>query len=165
MADGTVLPWLRVLSRCPTGREVQGASILGNTLIGLYFSASWSPPCRSFTPILMEAYQTIREQHGTRSFEVVLVPLDTSEDEWRQYTARMPWLTVPLSCREAIIRLFFQFNVSEAPRLVLLNGTGDVVCLNARGGKGFGFGCDPLKAYDRFVILASRPGEAHELSS
>lgn len=34
---------------------------------GLYFSASWCPPCQYFVPILAQGYKAIRETHGTQA--------------------------------------------------------------------------------------------------
>jgi nucleoredoxin len=49
----------------------------------LYFSASWCPPCRAFTPSLVEAYGKIREQFP--EFELVLVNHDQSPEEMEAY--------------------------------------------------------------------------------
>ena len=49
------------------------SSTLKNKYIGLYFSASWCGPCRSFTPELIK----FRNQHA-ENFEVVLVGGDGS---------------------------------------------------------------------------------------
>lgn len=145
--------WLRGdLVRTSTGDEVQGSSLFNYGLIGLFFSASWSPPCQNFTEILAEAWHAIRAQHGERAFELVLVPLDTDEGEWRAYSENMPWLSLPVSSRESIMRLFVHFQVSEIPRLVIVNSSGEVVQSNARGRPhGFGFGCEPLAVYAALV--------------
>mmetsp|Transcript_22706 Transcript_22706/g.53502 ORF Transcript_22706/g.53502 Transcript_22706/m.53502 type:complete len:186 (-) Transcript_22706:163-720(-) len=144
------LTWLRDLIRCDTG-EHAGPQALASTLIGLYFSASWCPPCHYFAPILAQAYKQIRDTHGASSFEVVLIPLDTDENMWQLHMAKMPWMSLPLKNREAIVKLFTTFCVTEAPRLVILDSTGTVIRENARGGEGFGFGCDPLRAYEKLM--------------
>eukprot|EP00439_Symbiodinium_sp_Y106_P055204 s4102_g7.t1 len=129
------LTWLRDLIRCDTG-EHAGPQALASTLIGLYFSASWCPPCHYFAPILAQAYKQIRDTHGASSFEVVLIPLDTDENMWQLHMAKMPWMSLPLKNREAIVKLFTTFCVTEAPRLVILDSTGTVIRENARGGEG-----------------------------
>mmetsp|Transcript_9775 Transcript_9775/g.18154 ORF Transcript_9775/g.18154 Transcript_9775/m.18154 type:complete len:182 (-) Transcript_9775:182-727(-) len=144
------LVWLQTLLRCDTGDPV-GPEVLGSSLICLYFSASWCPPCHYFAPILAQAYKQIRETHGPNSFEVILIPLDTDENMWQLHMAKMPWFSIPLRKREAIVKLFTTFSVVEAPRLVVLDSIGSVICENARGGEGFGFGCNPLRAYDKLM--------------
>lgn len=152
--------WLRGdLVRPSTGDDVQGSSLFNYGLIGLYFSASWSPPCQNFTEIMAEAWHEIRAHHGERAFEIVLVPLDTDEGEWHTYTDSMPWLSLPVSSRESIMRLFVHFQVTEIPRLVIVNSKGEVICSNARGRpNGFGFGCEPLDVYN--ALLHNSAGNA-----
>merc|ERR1711974_430390 len=145
----------------------------GYNIILLYFSASWSPPCRELTPLLIESFHRIRTKRGDSSFEVVLIPLDTDDVEYRKYcqTGPMPWLSVPIANREAVIKLFAYFAVTDAPRLIAIDGDGEVLSTNARGGvgKGFGFGCDPVAAYDYLncireekLLVGGRAGKAAE---
>ncbi|CAE8726651.1 unnamed protein product [Polarella glacialis] len=147
-----ILRWLCELLSCETGKEVSPDSLVSCKLLGLYFSASWCPPCQHFVPILAKGYQQIREQYGAQSFEVVLVPLDSEEANWNTFISKMPWLTIPLSQREAIVRLFTHFEISEAPRLIVIDpSSAEVISDNARGVGGFGFGCDPIAAYERLL--------------
>jgi hypothetical protein len=57
------------------GRAVNPGGLKGK-VVGVYFSANWSPPCRLFSPQLME----FRDANRT-GFEVVLVSLDNSEKD------------------------------------------------------------------------------------
>mmetsp|Transcript_41668 Transcript_41668/g.94028 ORF Transcript_41668/g.94028 Transcript_41668/m.94028 type:complete len:211 (+) Transcript_41668:3-635(+) len=145
---GEVIDWLHRMVRCQGGQDVPGTSLLRDNLIGIYFSASWCPPCQTFTPLLAEAYQKIRTKHGERAFEVVLVPLDTLESQWSEYIKGMPWLSLHPAARECVVRIFMHFDIHQIPTLVVVNAKGEIVSRNARGGQGFGFGCDPLEAYD-----------------
>ncbi|EPB72537.1 hypothetical protein ANCCEY_08373 [Ancylostoma ceylanicum] len=52
-------------------------------MVGLYFSASWCPPCRAFTPKLKRFYEAIKETHP--EFEIVLVSRDKEADELFEY--------------------------------------------------------------------------------
>lgn len=143
-----VLTEPRSLFSCSNMKEVDGSDVVKHQLIGLYFSASWCPPCRDFTQILSEAYKQIRSTHGQDSFEVVLVPLDKERLEWLEYIKGMPWLTFhKTNCQESIVRLFLRFTINKIPRLVIIDGQGEVVCDNARGEQTFGFGMDPLVGY------------------
>jgi thiol-disulfide isomerase/thioredoxin len=47
------------------------AALNGHSVIGLYFSADWCPPCSAFTPVLEKLY-TARKAHGAKQLEVVL---------------------------------------------------------------------------------------------
>ena len=75
----------------------------GKTL-GLYFSASWCPPCASFTPKLKEIVQKLREQD--KNFEIIFISSDKDEDSFKKYSQDMDWLSVPF--KEAATRAVLQ---------------------------------------------------------
>mmetsp|Transcript_4173 Transcript_4173/g.4874 ORF Transcript_4173/g.4874 Transcript_4173/m.4874 type:complete len:234 (+) Transcript_4173:97-798(+) len=49
----------------------------------LYFSAQWCPPCRQFTPLLRNFYETLRDNN--KNVEIVFVSSDNSEDAMMSY--------------------------------------------------------------------------------
>jgi len=49
-----------------------------------YFSAGWCPPCRTFTPRLVNFYKDQKEKNGNR-FEVIFVSSDRSERDMISY--------------------------------------------------------------------------------
>ena len=51
------------------------------------------PPCRSFTPQLVQAYKTLKE--SGQAFEIIFLTSDRSEDGFNEYFKEMPWLAVP----------------------------------------------------------------------
>ena len=53
------------------------------SIVGLYFSAYWCPPCKCFTPILREFYNEINLNE--KRFEVVYVPSDHSIDQYKDH--------------------------------------------------------------------------------
>jgi len=57
------------------------------------------PPCRKFTPKLIEFYKNLKADNnkGGESFELVFVSLDRSEAEYKDYTSDMPWMCTPFS--------------------------------------------------------------------
>lgn len=74
-----------------SGKRLKSESISGDAkYYAFYHSASWCPPCRSFTPKLVEAYN---KQGDKKKFEVILVSSDRSEDAMIAYMndAKMPW--------------------------------------------------------------------------
>ena len=73
-------------------------SLNGKDVVGLYFSAHWCPPCRGFTPKLADAY---KEMIGLgKSFEIVFLSSDKSEDAFKEYYNEMPWLSLPFTKRD-----------------------------------------------------------------
>jgi len=74
----------------PSERKVS-SSILKDKYVGLYFSASWCGPCRSFTPELIK----FRNQHQ-ENFEVVLIGGDGSPKAQSKYMKKyeMLWLAM-----------------------------------------------------------------------
>jgi nucleoredoxin len=104
---------------------VKISSIEGG-IVALYFSASWCPPCRRFTPKLIEAYKELAS-HG-KSFEVVFLSGDQDEEAFNAYFAKMPWLAVPFSDSEGRKGLDERFEVQGIPHLVILDAkTGEVL--------------------------------------
>lgn len=111
------------------GGEVPYTSLAGKTVF-LYFSASWCPSCKGFTPQLMEFY----ENHAKdKNFEVIWVSWDEEEDDYKEYFDKMPWLALPFADRQDKEALSKQFDVQTIPTLVELNAdSGDVLTTKAR---------------------------------
>lgn len=95
--------------------------------IGLYFSAHWCPPCRNFTPKLIEYYN---KRKGKEDLEIVFVSGDNSAEEFSEYFSSMPWLAIPPS-DVRISRLNSRFEVEGIPHLVILDPQGNVLCSSA----------------------------------
>ena len=64
---------------------------LNTEFVGVYFSAHWCPPCRSFTPKLSEFYTKTKEILGPQKFEVIFVSSDNTLEEFNEYFGVMPW--------------------------------------------------------------------------
>jgi nucleoredoxin len=95
-------------------------------LIGLYFSASWCPSCRKFTPQLVEYYNRVSAAHP--EFEIVFVSNDKSAAASESYmrSAQMPWPAVrfdKLAGKEALLR----YAGSGIPCLVVVDRSGKVI--------------------------------------
>ncbi|MBQ7651518.1 MAG: redoxin family protein [Victivallales bacterium] len=102
---------------------------LKDKMVGIYFSAHWCPPCRQFTPKLVE----FRDACAKENFEVVFVSCDHDDKAMKGYMTEtnMKWLAVPF---DSPIRkkLMNTYNVSGIPYLVILDKDGRIVSKNAR---------------------------------
>ncbi|MDA0722787.1 MAG: thioredoxin family protein [Verrucomicrobia bacterium] len=107
--------------------DAAGKAVSGK-YVGLYFSASWCPPCRTFTPKLVEFHKANKEK-----FEVLLVSADNSEKAQANYMKKymMPWLAVKHQSIAANL-LVKKMEVSGIPFLVILGPDGSVVTKDGR---------------------------------
>jgi len=94
--------------------------------IGLYFSAHWCPPCRGFTPLLVETYNAIKAR-APDDFEVIFVSSDRDEAAFDEYFGEMPWLALPYDERKMKAALSDRFGVSGIPSLIVLDADLNVV--------------------------------------
>jgi len=101
----------------------------GKTL-GLYFSAHWCPPCKGFTPKLIEAYEAVKKTRD--DFEIIFVSSDHSAAEFSAYAATMPWLAIPPNDKRKAA-LSEHFEVEGIPTFIMLGPDGEVINANARG--------------------------------
>ena len=113
------------------GKKVSAATLAGKK-IGIYFSASWCPPCRAFTPQLVAAYRQLQSEG--QPFEVVLVPSDQTEAAMEKYMKDhdMPWLAVPFGDKH-VQALKEKFAVAGIPKLVVVDAQGQTRSSEARG--------------------------------
>ncbi|CAF1533455.1 unnamed protein product [Adineta ricciae] len=99
-------------------------------VIGLYFSAHWCPPCRGFTPILVDFYNKYGSE---KNLEVIFISSDNDEESFNEYYQEMPWLTLDFKEREKKNELDEKFQVDGIPTLILLDGnSGNILCKDAR---------------------------------
>ena len=104
------------------GTEISTESLQGK-YVGLYFSASWCGPCRSFTPKLIR----FRNEHADK-FEVVLVGGDGTAKDQAKYIKKydMPWLSM-INQSDAARQANESLGVKYIPFLVILDPSGKVV--------------------------------------
>lgn len=95
---------------------------LHNKLVCLYFSASWCPPCRGFTPELIKFYN---KYHLSKNFEIVFISRDSNYSEYSKYYKKMPWLSVP-----GIVDI--ESTSPFIPNLTIYNSDGKMITDNAR---------------------------------
>jgi nucleoredoxin len=109
------------------GTEVSKEALVGKT-IGLYFSAHWCPPCRSFTPTLVKFRDANKKE-----FEVVFVSSDRSPKDQMAYMKEtgMKWYTMPhrSSAANALAK---KYGISGIPALVIVSPDGKTITKNGR---------------------------------
>lgn len=112
-------------------RQRTSTADLAGKKIGLYFSAQWCPPCRAFTPVLVDMYKELQEQG--KPFEIIFVSHDRSENDMIKYMRdyRMPWLAVPF---DAALRedLKKKHGIRGIPALIIVDETGATLSANGR---------------------------------
>ena len=77
------------------GKKAKNVKLKDKKYILIYFSAHWCPPCRRFTPKLVEFYNKFNKGE----FEVILVSADRTKKAQLEYmtSTSMPWPAVKLS--------------------------------------------------------------------
>jgi thiol-disulfide isomerase/thioredoxin len=109
---------LAVLGR----NRIPTKALTPRSVVALYFSAHWCPPCRGFTPQLIAYYSAMWAQRS--DFEIVFVSRDRDQQSFDEYFATMPWLAVPFEDQIRRDNLAQEFGVQGIPALVLLDANG-----------------------------------------
>lgn len=104
-------------------------ALAGKDHVLMYFSAHWCPPCRRFTPVLIEFYKKLNQE---KNFEIIFCSLDSDEAAYKEYTADMPWLCMPFEAKESKI-LANKYNAQGIPHLVVADGEGKVITEDGTG--------------------------------
>jgi len=98
-----------------------------------YYSAKWCPPCRKFTPELVEAYKKLKAEHP--EFELIFVSSDESPDAMLDYmkSYKMEWPALRFSDIQsnAVVN---RYQARGIPNLVFTDGTGKVLSASYDGG-------------------------------
>ena len=101
-------------------------------LVLLYFSASWCPPCKAFSPILINFYNACAKEG---KLEIVYVSSDRTVPEFEAYYEKMPWLSIPTEEGSAAIKnnLTQQLGLQGIPTLVVVDAkTGEFISAKGR---------------------------------
>ena len=91
----------------------------------LYFSAHWCPPCRRFTPMLIEFYKKLQAS-SEESMELIFCSLDRVESDYKNYISNMPWKCMPFEAPESI-KLAQKYGAQGIPHLVVCDSSGNVI--------------------------------------
>lgn len=114
----------------PPGR-VLGHEALQGKLVGLYFSASWCPPCQMFIPQLCDMYNELLKRKA--NFEIVFLSFDKNETEMEMYfrSKQGNWHALPFDdpFKE---ELKVKYNVTAIPRFIVIHPDGEVITAKGR---------------------------------
>ncbi len=128
------------------GRKLKpfdAAALGGKKYLAIYFSASWCPPCRAFTPELVSWYK--RKKSARDIVDVILVPKDKSEEDMIAYMKdyKMDWPALDFKASQSRNPLS-KFGGNGIPCLVIIDGDGKVISHSYVDGKFVG----PAKVLD-----------------
>lgn len=100
-----------------------------------YYSASWCPPCRAFTPDLVSFYRDFKPSHP--NFELIFVNFDQSDGDMISYMKAdsMPWPAVWYSDIDNPDLAAKKYCGSGIPCLVLVDADGTVLSDTFQGGQ------------------------------
>ena len=104
-------------------------TVLTGKVVGVYFSAHWCGPCRSFTPMLTDFYKNLS---ASKNFEVVFVSSDKDQASFDDYFGSMPWAALPFGERDLKAKLSQKFGVRGIPSLVWMDENGELLTKNGR---------------------------------
>jgi nucleoredoxin len=111
------------------GTELDAEAVLQSAdVVLLYCTASWCPPCRAFTPALVELYE---EQGESRKIEVLLVSRDQPGPDGEAYRAKMPWPSLPMGGTRRSAEILSDLGIKSIPTLIGFdNKTGKCITRN-----------------------------------
>jgi nucleoredoxin len=146
-------------------KKLTKADLKGKKL-GLYFSAHWCPPCRGFTPKLVETYKKLMAAGKDKEFEIIFCSSDRDQKSFDEYFGEMPWAAVPFSDRGRKAALSKMFDVSGIPAFIIIDENGKTINGNGRSAvdadpEGAEFPWSPKPVND----LSAGPGDINDLPS
>ncbi len=114
------------------------AKLAGVQYWAFYYSASWCPPCRAFTPDLVSFYNDFKPAHP--NFELIFVNDDRSDGDMVNYMKgdAMPWPAVWFADIENPDLNARQYHGPGIPCLVLVDSSGNVLSDSFNGGQYLG---------------------------
>ena len=117
------------------GRKASKLDLKSKDYFLVYYSASWCPPCRKFTPKLVDYYN---KHAKSDNFELIFVSSDRSDDASEKYMQdyKMPWPAVKLNKMKYVD--LKKYAGRGIPSLVLFNKKGEILAQSYVDGKYMG---------------------------
>lgn len=122
----------KLLTKAGGPKKTTSELMNGKDLLLLYFSASWCPPCKAFSPILVSFYNACSKDG---KLEIVYVSSDRTVPDFEGYFKKMPWLSIPTEEGSAAIKnaLSQKLGIQGIPALIVLDAkTGEFISANGR---------------------------------
>jgi nucleoredoxin len=140
---------LMVLNADGDPKAYDDSKLAGVQYVAFYYSASWCPPCRAFTPDLVSFYNGFKPSHP--NFELILVNHDSSDGDMINYMKgdSMPWPAVWFADIQNPNLNAGQFCGPGIPCLVLVDSDGNVLSDSFRNGEYVG----PQQVVDDIVKI------------
>lgn len=134
------------------GSKLDARKLASYKYMLIYFSAHWCPPCRGFTPKLVEY---VNAKHSGDNFNLVFVSNDRSEADMFTYMTqfKMPWVAVPFN-RIKASGLQSMYGGPGIPNLVLIDSEGQVISGSYKDGKYVG----PQAVLNDFDAILAKQG-------
>jgi len=117
------------------GKRISRRELSGDPeYYAFYFSAHWCPPCRTFTPKLVNFYNS--NEAAGKKFEIIFVSSDSNEDMMEEYIKedKMPWPAIKYRYAKKIKEIS-KYAGSGIPCLVLVDREGNVISDSYQGKK------------------------------
>ena len=131
-------------------KRVPADSIGTKDYYAIYYSAHWCPPCRKFTPKLVDFYNEAIGHHD--NIEVIFVSSDQNEDKMEGYMkkAGMRWLALDFDKKDNKSSKKLTGYVGRGiPHLVVVDKNGKVLLDSVVDGEYVG----PYKVLEDFIDL------------
>jgi len=131
-------------------KRVDSDSIGSKDYYAIYYSAQWCPPCRKFTPKLVDFYNEAIGHHD--NIEVIFVSSDQNEDKMEAYMkkAGMSWLALDFDKKDNKSSKKLNSYVGRGiPHLVVVDKNGKVLSDSVVDGEYVG----PYKVLEEFIEL------------
>ena len=108
-----------------TDAKVDLKSFAGVSLVCVYFSAHWCPPCKNFTAKLTEMYTKYNE--SGKKVEIIFSSRDKDVDTYNKYRKSMPWIALAFE-NPINNALATMYHLEAIPTIVILDPKGKIVC-------------------------------------
>ena len=146
LPDGSVFKGHKLLNQ--KGEEIDAETALADkTVIAIYFSAHWCPPCRNFTPMLKEFYGDLED----KPFAIIFVSSDRDEASMKAYFSEHgDYFACPFTDQTLSKALKTNCGVTGIPMLAIVDKTGKMLHGEGRSDVGKG----PAAAFKKWEELS-----------